>query len=847
MNNNDQIKELTLSYFNGNQMLTDIWLSKYVLKDREGKYLEDTPDQRFKTIAKEVARVESNAKYTEDDFYGLLKDFGYFIPGGSILYGIGNTYYATSLGNCFVIGNKVDSYGSICTTDQEQIQLMKRRGGVGHDLSHLRPKGAGVNGCASTSTGAFSFMERYSNSTREVAQEGRRGALMLTAHINHPDIEDFIQAKDDLSKITGANISVKVTDEFMQAVESNSDYILRFPIDANIDSINIEELEYNLTTVKNLKDDSKIYVKRVKAKELWSKIVHQAWKNGEPGVLYWDTILRESPADCYKDHGFSTISTNPCGEITLSPYSSCILGHHNLYSYIENGEFNTSKFVKNIHLATRLMDNIITLESEKIKHIISLVETSYEDEFIKATELRLWNKVLTQLLKGRRIGIGIVGLADTVASLGMRYSSEEANAFCIKIQKLLAIETYKASIELAKEKGCFPIWNESCEQNNVFLNRIKKHLSEQDLENYRNYGRRNIGCLTIAPTGTISQFANKIGVSSGMEPVFETFYQRRRKINSNDAIQKVDYIDAQGDKWQWYNIIHPIFLKWIREVEKDETPVDLFTQDRLKELHAKSPYNLSTANEIDTMSKVRLQGGLQEYVDHSISVTHNLPNSTTEEQVNDLYLSAWKNKCKGVTIFRDGSRQGVLVRDKSQFENHFDYKDAQKRPEILDCEIHSLTALKEKWYIIVGLLENKPYEIFAVKKDKLSKIRSNENLLKGKIVKRKKKVYDLIVSTNDKLEVIKDIVSLMENDDDRSDTKQFSLELRHRINPKYIVETINKQPKDITSFEKAIARVLKKYIPDGERSGEVCPYCGGTMIYTGGCAICKDCGQSRCS
>lgn len=843
---NDQIKKSTLSYFNGNQMLTDIWLSKYVLKDREGNYLEETPDQRFRAIAKEMARVETNEKYTEEIFYNLLKDFHYFIPGGSILYGVGNDYYATSLGNCFVIGNKIDSYGSICTIDQEQIQLMKRRGGVGHDLSHLRPKGAGVNGCASTSTGAFSFMERYSNSTREVAQEGRRGALMLTAHINHPDIEDFILAKDDLTKITGANISVKVTNAFMRAVELDSDYYLRFPIDADLSLVNLENLEYNTTVVRHI-SSQKIYVKKVRAKELWSKIVHQAWKNGEPGVLFWDNILNESTADCYTHEGFSTISTNPCGEITLSPYSSCILGHHNLYSYVENGSFRYDKFIANIHLATRFMDNIVTLESEKIKHIISLIETSYEDESIRDIELKLWNKVLTQLLKGRRIGIGIVGLADVLASLDMRYGSEEANEFCINLQRILATETYRTSILLAEEKGCFPIWNKIVEDNNPFISRIKKLLSTKDLCTYYDYGRRNIGCLTIAPTGTISQFADKIGVSSGMEPVFETFYQRRRKINANDAIQKVDFVDAQGDKWQWYNVIHPNFLKWIREVKKDETPVDLFTEERLKKLHKESPYYLSTANEIDTLSKVKLQGGLQQYVDHSISVTHNLPNSTTEEQVNSLYMSAWKNRCKGTTIFRDGSRQGVLVRDKSQFENHFDYKDAQKRPEILDCEIHSLTALKEKWYIIVGLLENKPYEIFAIKKDKLSEIRSSDNLLKGKIVKRKKKVYDLIISINDKLEVIKDIVSLMENDDDRSDTKQFSLELRHRINPKYIVETINKQPKDITSFEKAIARVLKKYIPDGEQSNETCPHCGGTMIYTGGCATCKDCGQSRCS
>lgn len=843
--NNDQVKQATLSYFNGNQMLTDIWLSKYVLKDRDGNYLEETPDERFKAIAKEMARVETNESYNEEVFYNLIKDFHYFIPGGSILYGVGNNYYATSLGNCFVIGNNTDSYGSICTIDQEQIQIMKRRGGVGHDLSHLRPKGAGVNGCASTSTGAFSFMERYSNSTREVAQEGRRGALMLTAHINHPDIEDFILAKDDLTKITGANISVKVTDEFMKAVESDCDYLLRFPIDTNVSNLHPADFSYNVTTLINDKD-KKIYIKRVKAKELWSKIVHQAWKNGEPGVLFWDTILKESTADCYQNEGFKTISTNPCGEITLSPYSSCILGHHNLYAYMENGRFNYNKFVANIYVATRFMDNIITLESEKIRHIIELVENSYEDDSIKSIELNLWKKVLTQLLKSRRVGIGILGLADVIASLGMRYGSKEANDFSIHLQRTLACETYRASVYLAKEKGCFPIWNEEAEKRNPFINRIKRFLSEDDLNAYSEYGRRNIGCLTIAPTGTISQFADRIGVSSGMEPVFETFYQRRRKINSNDNNQRVDFTDAQGDKWQWYNVVHPVFLKWIREIKKDDTPVELFTKEQLESYHRDSPYNKATANEIDVLGKVELQGGLQKWVDHSISVTHNLPNSTTEEEVNALYLSAWKHKCKGTTIFRDGSRQGVLVRDKSNFENHFDYKDAQKRPEILDCEIHTLTALKEKWCIIVGLLEDKPYEVFAVKEDKIPQLKGCDRLLKGKIMKRKKKVYDLSIPINDKLEIIKDIVSLMENNDDRSDTKQYSLELRHRINPKFIVETINKQPKDITSFEKAIARVLKKYIPDGEQSNVTCPYCGGTMIYTGGCEVCKDCGQSRC-
>lgn len=839
----DEVKKETMKYFDGNEMLTNIWLSKYALKSLSKEYLEKSPDERLRKIAKEVSRIERKyngdvSKEFENSVYELIKDFRYFIPGGSIIYGVDNNENLSSLGNCFVIGNNVDSYGSICLIDQEQIQLMKRRGGVGHDLSHLRPKHSIVNGCASTSTGAFSFAPRYSNSTREVAQEGRRGALMLSAHINHPDIEDFITLKDDRVSCTGANISVRVTDEFMNDVVNNKLHKFKFPVESD-----------NVVCEKN-------------AQEIFAKIVHQAWKNGEPGLLFWDTITKESPADCYAKFGFKTISTNPCGEIPLSPYDSCRLGHCNLYAYVENpytknAEFNYVKFKQDARLMQRIMDNIIDLEIEKIDKIISTISNSPEDESIKLIELNLWNKVKNVALNGRRTGLGILGEADAVAALGLKYSTKEANEFLINIHKIFAKNSYLESVILAKERGAFKIWDYELEKNNPFINRIFDAFKENSQDSYDNimnlykkYGRRNISNLTLAPTGTVSQFAMKSGVTSGMEPVFETFYYRRRKINNNDINAKVDYVDEVGDKFELYRVMHPGFIRWA--TINGYTNLDTMNDTEFSELVKKSPYYGATANEVDVISKIHLQGAIQKWVDHSISVTHNLPNSTTEEDIYKFYIEAWKSGCKGTTVYRDGSRSGVLIHKPTEEKQEFEYKNAVKRPQTLTCDIHKLQALKENWVILIGLFDNRPYEVFALKNEKLPQdikniIKTNCCELKGKITKRGKRIYDLTIESNSTTYKLKDIASYMESDDDRFDTRHFSLDLRHGIDPRWIIELFEKQDKSISSFERAISRVLKKYIHDGEKSGLVCPNCGSkNVIYSSGCPYCKDCGYSKC-
>lgn len=986
-----EVYEATKEYFQGNELLTDIWLSKYTLKDKQGNYYELTPEGRINLIVDELVRIESsyNSELDLDSFrervFGLIKDFKYFIPGGSIIYGLGNKKFLSSLGNCFVIGNEVDSYGSICKIDEEQVQLMKRRGGVGHDLSHLRPKGVSVNGCANTSTGSVSFAPRYSNSTREVAQDGRRGALMLTHHINHPDIEDFVTLKDDVTKVTGANISVKLTDEFMTNVKEDKDHEFRFPVSS----------EYS-----NYKKS---------AREVFQKIVHQAWKNGEPGVLFWDKIIKESPADCYP--GFETKSTNPCftgdmllllsegyktfselneekikkgyfkdeyainelgekvkynvwsngykhvikltldnkkylectpghifklidgsecearytigkiikgfdrndskvtqiidngelkevfdfnltgdnhwgvvggliahncGELPLSPYDSCRLGHLNLYAYIDNpytpeSSFNKQKFEEDVLLVQRLMDNIIDLEEEKINEILIQIQNSYDDESSKRVELQLWEKIKMSLLSGRRTGLGVCGEADAVAALNLRYSSEQANNFIIEIHKILALKSYESSIVLAKERGSFPIWKLKIEKDNLFINRILNELREGwDLEkgqdnpliwDYEKYGRRNISNLTIAPTGTTAQLVDRQGVSSGIEPVFEVFYKRRRKINPNDKFVKVDFTDEVGDKWEEYYVIHPGFRRWYDinwyKIDKQlfnldfHKPLEDYSEGELSELVKKSPYYRATANEIDVISKIKLQGEVQKWIDHSISVTHNLLKETTEEEVGEFFLKSWESGCKGMTVYRDGSRAGVLVKSKIEDEV-FAYVDAKPRPEILNCEIHRLQSRGQYFFILVGILSGNPYEIFVIDEKQFPsclRIASSQTL-RGQIMKRKSRIYDLITTRPDNSEpvLIKDIVSLMGSDDDKTDTKRFSLELRHRISPKEIVETIEKSCGDITAFEKAIARVLKKYIKEGESSGLICSNCGSrNMTYSGGCLRCKDCGDSKCS
>ena len=841
-----EVYEATKEYFFGNELLTSIWLSKYTLKDKQNNYFELTPDERVKLIAKELTRIEKSFNqidkersldFEENSFYErtykLLKDFNYFIPAGSILYGVGNSHFLSSLGNCFVIGNDTDSYGSICMIDQEQVQLMKRRGGVGHDLSHLRQKGKPVNGCANTSTGSVSFAPRYSNSTREVAQDGRRGALMLTHHINHPDIEDFIVLKDDTRDVTGANISVKLTDEFMESVINDKNHHFHFPID----------------------DESTDYGSK-SSREIFNKLVHQAWKNGEPGVLFWDKIIKESPADCYPY--FQTKSTNPCGELPLSPYDSCRLGHINLFAYVKNpftslSYFDWENFESDVQFIQRLMDNIIELEREKVEEIISQVKSSYDDESVKMTELSLWKKVHESLLKGRRTGLGVMGEADMFAGLGFSYDSPEAFEMGVEVHRRLALCSYMSSITLAEERGSFLVFSHKLEENNPFIQRIKRGLTPEWVEKYLKFGRRNISNLTVAPTGTTSQIVNRMGVSSGMEPVFEVFYKRRRKINPNDPQVRVDFVDEVGDKWEEYFVIHPTFKMWVKITHPEILTLEGLTEERLTELVKESPYNKCTANEIDVISKIKFQGEIQKWVDHSISVTHNLPKTITEEEISNIIIEAWRSGCKGFTVYREGSRAGVLVRKTKGDEESepFHYIDAQKRSGILNCEIHRLLSKGEYWFVLVGLLNSKPYEIFAIKEKKLpSCLRiASSAVLKGQIIKRKKRLYDLITVRPDTGEpiIITDILSLMDSDDDRSDTKRFSLELRHRINPKFISETIDKQPKEITSFEKAITRVLKRYIVDGEVSGLVCDNCGSSNVfYVNGCPKCRDCGISKC-
>lgn len=847
---NDEVRQKTLEYFEGNELLTNIWLSKYCLKDKSGTYLEETPYERIEAVIREVVRIDMKHYYeyatTEGplpdlpdreeyekrlfkEYRELLHDFRGFIPGGSILFGVGNENFLSTLGNCFVIGNEVDSYGSICLIDQEQIQLMKRRGGVGHDLSHLRPKGTPVNGCANTSTGAFSFVPRYSNSTREVAQDGRRGALMLSAHVNHPDIEGFITCKDVEGKNTGANVSVKVTDQFMNAVMNNLPHYFHFPIN------NPEEWGQK------------------PAVEIFNKIVHQAWKNGEPGILFWDTIKRESPADCYSKFGFKTISTNPCGEIPLSAYDSCRLGHINLLYFVENpftvnAGFDWGKFRNAVRTCQRFMDSVIDLEIEKLDKIIQSVDESYEDEMTKMIELNLWRKVKDVAVKGRRTGLGSMGMADTLAALGIKYGSKEGNRFLVEVQKMLCVHSYMASIELASTRGAFPVFDAKLEKENPFINRVLEEVEREYpgmTGAYLTYGRRNISNLTIAPTGTTSQLAMRKGVSSGMEPVFELIYHRRKKITENDREARVDFIDADGEKFQEYLVIHPQFESYLQS--KYVFTSDL-SEERLEQLKEESPWAGCTANEMDVIAKIDLQGQLQKWVDHSISVTHNLPKTATEEEIGQYYMEAWKRGCKGCTVYRDGSRGGVLVKK----DNEFKYADAQKRPEVVECDIHKGQFLNQNWFIIVGKLNENPYEIFAVKAENFpSQLRSlpASVILKGKTIKRKKKVYDVHTSLpgKDEIIVIKDIVSLMDNNNDRADTKRFSLDLRHRINPLYIVETVEKQAKEITSFEKAICRVLRKYLKDGTHSGLTCESCGSTnMVYSSGCPVCLDCGFSHC-
>jgi ribonucleoside-diphosphate reductase alpha chain len=848
----DEVKAAAKAYFHGDALAGDVWANKYALKDSEGNIYELTPDEMHHRIAREVARIER--KYpnplTEEEIFEVLKDFKYIVPQGSPMAGIGNDFQISSLSNCFVIGNKgnADSYGGIMKIDQEQVQLMKRRGGVGHDLSHLRPTGSPVKNCALTSTGVVPFMERYSNSTREVAQDGRRGALMLSISIKHPDSEAFIDAKMTQGKITNANVSVKITDEFMQCVKEGKPFIQQYPIDA----------------------PNPQFTKEVDARALWNKIIHNAWQSAEPGVLFWDTILRESIPDCYADLGFRTVSTNPCGEIPLCPYDSCRLLAINLYSYVDHpftpeARFNSRLFAKHVGIAQRMMDDIVDLEQEKVEAIIRKIESDPEDAEVKRIELNLWKSIKDRTLQGRRTGIGITAEGDMLAALGKRYASDEAIAFSTEVQKLLAHEAYRSSVNLAEERGAFPVYNAKREENNPFINRLRA-IDEDLYQKMLRVGRRNIAMLTIAPTGSVSLCTQ---TTSGIEPVFMVVYKRRRKVNANDKDVHVTFVDSVGNSFEEYNVFHHKFLTWLQVNGYNVEEVMHYDDEKLKELIAKSPYHMATANDIDWVSKVKMQGSMQKWVDHSISVTVNIPKETTEELVSQIYMTAWECGCKGMTIYRDGSRDGVLVaKDEKKAEKKPEEKkpetdlgirpsdiklnSAPQRPKELECDVVRFQNNYEKWIAFVGKLHDKPYEIFLGNADEIFLPPFVE---KGLIIKEKNKGeatrYDFQYLDKGGYPVTIQGLSRMFNKEYWNYAKLISGILRHGMPINYVIELIQNltvEEENINTWKNGIVRALKKYIPDGLKMvGKVCPECGqSTLIYQDGCMLCTNCGHSKC-
>jgi ribonucleoside-diphosphate reductase alpha chain len=837
----DEAYKATLEYFKGDELAATVWISKYALKDSFGKIYERDPDQMHWRIAHEIARIEQ--KYPNPlsllEIHSVLKDFKYIVPQGSPMTGIGNNFQIASLSNCFVIGNPgvSDSYGGIMKIDQEQVQLMKRRGGVGHDLTHIRPKGTPVLNSALTSTGVVPFMERYSNSTREVAQDGRRGALMLSISIKHPDSEQFIDAKLERGKVTGANISVRIDDDFMKAVVNKTEYEQKYPVDA-------KEPKYS---------------KQIEARKLWEKIVHNAWKSAEPGILFWDTIIRESVPDCYAAQGYRTVSTNPCGEIPLCPYDSCRLLAINLYGYVNepftpNAVFDFAKFRKHVHVAQRMMDDIIDLELEKIDAIIEKINSDPEDIELKRVEKKLWDNIRVKAEEGRRTGIGITAEGDMLAALGLRYGSDDAVDFSVEVQKTLAVEAYRSSVEVAKERGPFAIYDAHLEKDNPFINRLKAE-DEQMYRDMVKYGRRNIALLTIAPTGTTSLMTQ---TTSGIEPVFLPVYKRRRKVNPNDANINVSFTDEVGDKWEEYNVFHHKFLTWLEVNGYNVKEVMAFDDAHLQEVVAKSPYYKATSNDVDWLSKVRMQGEVQKWVDHSISVTINLPNNATEELVDQLYVTAWQSGCKGVTVYRDGSRSGVLLTmEEADKDKGSEDGDPQryKRPQILDAEIIRFSNNEEKWIAFIGLKDNRPYEIFTgIVDDEMFPI--PKSITKGKIIKNRdengKSRYDF--QYVDKYGYTNTLggLSHMFNKEYWNYAKLFSSVLRHGMPIADVVNLISSLVLDsdtINTWKNGVERALRKYIPNDTRAkkGKVCGECGSaTLIYQEGCLKCTSCGSSKC-
>ena len=836
----DEAFKASMDYFTGDELAAKVWVNKYALKDAFGNIYEQSPKDMHHRLAGEIARVEKNYPnpLSEQELFDLFDHFRYIIPQGSPMTGIGNDFQIASLSNCFVIGidGMADSYGAIIRIDEEQVQLMKRRGGVGHDLSHIRPKGSPVKNSALTSTGVVPFMERYSNSTREVAQDGRRGALMLSVSIKHPDSESFIDAKMTEGKVTGANVSVKIDDEFMRAVIGNETYRQQYPIDAT----------------------EPLYAKDINATALWHKIIHNAWKSAEPGVLFWDTILRESVPDCYADLGFRTVSTNPCGEIPLCPYDSCRLLAINLYSYVVNpftkeAYFDFDLFKKHVALAQRIMDDIIDLESEKIEKILEKIDSDPESMEVKQSERHLWEKIQRKTLMGRRTGVGITAEGDMLAALGLRYGSDDAIDFAEKVQKTLALAAYRSSVELAKERGAFEIFDAKREEKNPFIGRLR----EADPELYADmlkYGRRNIACLTIAPTGTTSLMTQ---TTSGIEPVFLPVYKRRRKVNPNDTEARVDFVDETGDAFEEYIVFHHKFVTWM--MANGYSTIKRYTQEEIDELVAKSPYYKATSNDVDWLQKVRMQGRIQKWVDHSISVTINLPSTVSEELVNELYIEAWRCGCKGCTVYRDGSRSGVLIAADNKKKKKDDCMQppviVSTRPRELEADVVKFQNNKEKWIAFVGLLNGRPYEIFTGLADDDEGIMLPKNVVKGSIIKSYdedgKKHYDFQFKNKRGYKMTIEGLDGKFNPEYWNYAKLISGVLRYGMPIDQVIKLVQGMElnsESINTWKNGVERALKKYLPNGMAAkGQQCPNCGlETLVYQEGCLICTNCGASRC-
>lgn len=832
----EKVLKMATEYFDGDSLAAGVWVSKYALKDSEGNLYEQTPDDMHRRIAREIHRIENNYPnpLPEEKIFTLLKDFRYIVPQGSPMAGIGNPFQIGSLSNCFVIGNRgdADSYGGIMKVDEEQVQLMKRRGGVGHDLSHIRPKGSPVKNSALTSTGLGPFMERYSNSTREVAQDGRRGALMLTVSVKHPDAESFIDAKLEQGKVTGANVSVKITDEFMEAVRDDKEFVQQYPIES----------------------ENPKYVQKINARALWQKIIHNAWKSAEPGILFWDTIINESVPDSYADLGFKTVSTNPCGEIPLCPYDSCRLMAINLYGYIKHpftdkATFDFDLFREHVGYAQRIMDDIIDLELEKIDNILNKISADPEEEEVKRVEYTLWQKIRDKCVEGRRTGIGITAEGDMLAALGYRYGTQEATDFSVQVHRTLALAAYRSSVKLAADRGAFPVYDSKREADNPFIKRLKE--AEPELyEEMLTHGRRNVALLTVAPTGSVSILTQ---TTSGIEPVFMVAYKRRRKVNPGDKNVKVDFVDEVGDHWEEYNVFHQKFVDWLILNNYDIDEVKHMKEDELKDIIQRSPYYKATANDVDWVAKVHMQGAVQKWVDHSISVTVNVPGDVSEELVGDIYQTGWQSGCKGITVYRDGSRSGVLINDNKEDKNDFKETDAPVRPKILESEVIRFNNDSEKWLAVVGLLHDRPYEIFTGKAEGFYLPPYVE---KGWVIKNRlpggEKRYDFQFLDRDGYRVTIEGLSRSFHKEYWNYAKLISGILRHGMpipSVVDVIEDLNLYSDRLHTWKNGVVRALKRFIPDGTKAkGRICNNCNqeDSVIYQEGCLTCTNCGESKC-